>query len=295
MQQQLYGAIEFGGTKTICAIGYASGELVAQANFSTTSVDETLGNIYHFFGANEPISALGVGAFGPLNLDIASLDYGAMHNTPKPGWENVNLKTLLSEHFKVPITIDLDVNAAALGELHFGVAKGLNNFVYLTLGTGIGGSLIMDGKVTHGIRNLEMGHMRIPHETFSNGFEGTCPFHKDCLEGIASGYAMEQRYHQKAELLDSSADEAIWGLEASYIAVALNNIMMTFGPEVIILGGSLMKNTGILEAIHHDVATHINGYMTFPDLNTYIVRSSGETNGVLGAIQLAAKSAANSQ
>ncbi|MEO8105594.1 MAG: ROK family protein [Candidatus Saccharibacteria bacterium] len=285
MQPKIYGAVEFGGTTTLCGRGYASGELIDQTTILTTTVTETLNNVYRYFRAQGPIAALGVGAFGPLNLEAASPRYGAIVNSPKPGWENVALKSLLEDHFKVAVAIDLDVNAAALGELSCGVAQDIDSFVYLTVGTGIGGSLVIDGQLVHGLLNLEMGHVRIPHEPFIDGFAGSCPFHKDCLEGIASGTAMEQRYHQKAEHI---TDEGAWNLEASYIAQGLSNIMMTLGPSAIILGGGLLNHPGLIDAIRQAVVQNINGYLTFPDVDGYIRRSSGETNGLRGAIKLAA-------
>lgn len=284
MEQKLYGGIELGGTKTICAIGDGTSKPVAQTVIPTTTVKETLEAIYRFFGANDSVSAVGVGAFGPLNLNHSSTAYGSLYNTPKQGWAHVELKKLLEGHFKLPVAIDLDVNCAALGELHYGVARNLNTFVYLTLGTGIGGSLIISKQLFHGLLNLEMGHMRVPHEPFADTFKGSCAFHGDCLEGVASGYAMQARHGKKAE--DISDSEA-WEKEAAYIAAALNNIMMTIGPEKIVLGGGLINHAGLIENIRQAVADNVNGYMTFPDLDGYIVKSSGDLNGVLGAIKLA--------
>lgn len=285
MEQKLYGGIEFGGTKTICALGNANGELVAQTTIPTTSVEETLGGVYEFFKLNRPIVSLGVGAFGPLNLDSNFEEYGSIYNAPKIGWTRVGIKRILEEHCNVPVAIDLDVNCAALGELHFGAGQDVDNFVYLTLGTGIGGSLIINKQVVHGVANLEMGHMRIPHEPFDKSFSGACTFHGDCLEGIASGYALQQRYNQKAEKI---ADSKVWDLEAAYIGTALANLILTIGPEKFILGGGLIKHEGLIENIRHQVAKNINDYIPYPTpLTSYIVPSSGETNGVLGAIKLA--------
>lgn len=284
MEQELYGGIELGGTKTICAIGNASGELITQTIIPTTTVEETFGAVFQFFDANNPVSTLGAGTFGPLNLDAKSSEFGYIYNTPKPGWSKVGIKNLLEDHFKIPVSVDLDVNCAALGEQYYGVAQDVSSsFVYMTLGTGIGGSLIIDKQLVHGILDLEMGHLRVPHEPFTGTFKGACPFHKDCFEGIASGYAIQQRYNQKPE--DITAQE-IWNLEAAYIASALNNIMMAIGPERIVLGGGLINHAGLIENIREEVAKDIDGYMDFPDLNNYIVKSSGNYNGVLGASKL---------
>lgn len=284
---ELYGGIEFGGTKTICAVGDVSGRLFAQATIPTTSVEETLQAVFDFFDERGPIQALGVGSFGPLGVNRHSENYGSIYNAPKSGWKNVRLKDLLKDHFDVLIEFDLDVNCAAVGELNFGVAQDVDNFIYLTLGTGIGGALVMNKQLVHGILNLEMGHMHIPHEPFMDGFKGTCNYHGDCLEGIASGYAIQQHYGRRAEEIESAE---VWGLEANYIAMALNNIIMTVGPEKIVLGGGLTHQAGFVEQIRSRVSTTVNGYMPLPSLGDYIVTSSGETNGVLGAIKLAAAS-----
>jgi len=281
---KLFGGIEFGGTKTICAVGRENGDLVVHETIPTTSVEETLRAVCGFFARQSPVTALGVGSFGPLDINEQSLEYGSIRNSPKEGWTNVALNALLTTHFDIPIKFDLDVNCAALGELHFGAGKNVDSFVYITLGTGIGGSLIINRRLEHGIMNLEMGHMRIPYE-FLDGFEGACKFHGACLEGIASGHAMEQHYGQKPEDIKS---QDIWSAEANYIALALNNIIMTIGPEKIILGGGLIRHEELIEQIRSKLSFTINGYLQVPDLDDYVVKSTGDTNGVLGAIKLVA-------
>ncbi|MFZ1249399.1 MAG: ROK family protein [Candidatus Saccharimonadales bacterium] len=283
---KIYGGVEIGGTKTICAIGHADGRLLAHKTIPTTSVEETLLAVNRFFEGQAPVAALGVGSFGPLNLHKLSEDYGSIHNSPKPGWTKVDLKTRLGDHFKVPIEFDLDVNCAALGELYFGVAKDVDSFVYLTFGTGVGGSLVINKEIIHGILNLEMGHMRIPY-TPSKAFKGVCKYHGDCLEGIASGYAMQQKYGQPAEGIYS---EKIWDEEADYIALAINNIIMTVGPQKIVLGGGLTHHSSLIERVRLKLRSTIDNYLSLPNLDTYIVASSGDLNGVLGAIKLSRRS-----
>lgn len=280
---QLFGGIELGGTKTICAVGDANGKLAAHETFPTTSVKETFQSIYGFFNSQPSITALGIGSFGPLNIDKHSEDYGSIYNAPKDGWTDVALLPLLSGHFNVPIEIDLDVNCAALGELYFGAAKDVASFVYITLGTGIGGSLVINKQVIHGILNLEMGHIRLPYDS-ADGFKGVCKFHGDCLEGVASGYAMQKHYSQRAEEIDSME---IWDQEASFIALTLNNVILTTGPEKIVLGGGLLGHEGLIEQVRSKLSATINDYLPMPNLDSYIVRSSGDKNGVLGAIKLA--------
>lgn len=283
MGERLYGGLELGGTKTICAVADTTGVISAKIIIPTTSVEETFAEIFKFFEQNSSVVSLGVGSFGPVQLNPSSAEYGSIYNSPKPGWTKVNVKNLLEQRLKLAVSIDTDVNCAALGELHYGVAKNVHSFIYLTIGTGIGGSLISDGNILHGILNLEMGHMRIPHEAFSDTFQGVCLFHGDCLEGIASGNAMAQRYGKKPEEI---TNVEIWDIEAKYVATAINNLMMTIGPELIVIGGGLTNHAGLLAKIRTEVQRSVNGYLEFPDLNNYIVRSSGDSNGVLGAVKL---------
>lgn len=284
MEDQLYGGIEAGGTKFICAVGNSAGEITARVEIATGSVNETMEAVCNFFKQNPEIAALGVGSFGPVNLNPSAAQFGYITQTPKPGWQNTNIKGILENDLKVPVIIDTDVNCAALGEKFFGLAKQIDNFVYLTVGTGIGGSLLVDGKPYHGESHLEIGHMKIPHEPFDDGFEGGCQFHKDCLEGIASGRAMELRWGKKPEEI---TDKEPWELEAKYLAEAISNLILTFEPKLFILGGGVMKHPELLEAIHRYVRLNIDVYVELPPLGSYIVSSNNPDNGVLGAIKLA--------
>jgi fructokinase len=283
MEPKMYGGIELGGTKTICAIGDANGVISAQMTVPTTSVEQTFSEIFRFFEQSPPIVSLGVGSFGPLQINSSSTEYGSIYNSPKPGWSDVNIKSLIKQKMHLTVSIDTDVNCAALGELHYGAAKDVDSFIYVTLGTGIGGSYVRNHEVVHGILNLEMGHMRIPHEHFSDAFKGACPFHGDCLEGIASGYALSKRYDKKPEEI---TDLEIWNIEARYIALALNNLMMTMGPELIVVGGGLTDHLQLLSLVRIEIQSIINNYLKFPDLEDYIVQSTSAMNGVLGAIKL---------
>jgi fructokinase len=199
VEHALYGGVELGGTKIVCAVGEDNGKLHGQHIFPSGNVRKTIEEIGKFFAAQPDIRALGVGTFGPVNLDKNSPTYGTIGNTPKDGWTNVPLKQLLAEKLPIPIIMETDVNCAATGEQYFGAAQGVSDFVYMTFDTGVGGSLVMNKKLEHGRSHLEIGHMRIPHEEFPPGFTGSCPFHGDCLEGISSGDAMRERYGQPAE------------------------------------------------------------------------------------------------
>lgn len=287
MDQQLYGGIEIGGTKVMCAVGDDQGTISGQVTFKTASVDATMQAIAAFFAGNKTVRAVGVGSFGPLQLNPNAADFGHIYHSPKAGWEQVDLKGLLETRLQLPISLETDVNCAALGELHFGVARQVKDFIYLTVGTGIGGALVRDGKIVHGVQNLEMGHVRVPHQVLANGYSGSCPFHGDCLEGLASGFALYQQYAQAAETI---IDPSVWDQEASYLASAIHNLMLTNGPELIVIGGGVADHEALLPAIRTKVAALVNDYLVFPDLDDYIVAASGPTNGVLGALQLAVAS-----
>jgi len=179
----LYGGVEAGGTKFTCAIGKSSGEILAYEEIPTTSPSETLGKVTEFFKSNQPVVSLGVGAFGPVDLDSGSNTYGYITKTPKQGWSNVDIKGPLTQSLAIPIELETDVGCAGLGEYFFGVAKGINNILYLTIGTGIGGASLLNGRVQHGAAHPEMGHIFIPHDLKTDPFPGSCPFHGDCLKG----------------------------------------------------------------------------------------------------------------
>lgn len=285
MQHTLYGGIEGGGTKFICAIGDANGTIIAHQEIPTRDAESTIGAVCDFFNDNPRVSSVGVGSFGPLDLNPASEYFGTIINSPKPGWSGININNSLELRLGVPIVIETDANCDALGEYYYGAAQNTNNFVYLTIGTGIGGSFVIGGKIFRGLSHLEMGHMLIPHEPFNDTFKGVCPLHGDCLEGIASGPALEQRWAKKAEYI---TDESAWDLEAMYLARAIHTLTMTLRPKLFVLGGGVMLHHGIVESIRKHAMHSINNYLDTPSPNAYIVTSSNRLNGVLGAIKLAA-------
>ena len=285
MEDRLYGGIEAGGTKFICAIGTSTGKIVARTEIPTTDATQTLQAVINFFQHNQSIVKLGIGAFGPLDLDPSSAHFGFITHTPKAGWENTDIKGTLEKALGVSAVIDTDVNCAGIGEKFFGAARSAHYVVYITVGTGIGGGLIIDGVPYHGSEHLEIGHMRIPHEPFSEDFQGVCSFHKDCLEGIASGLALEARWGAKPQ--DIAAAEA-WEREATYIGTAISNLVMSLRPELFVIGGGVMNHDGLLQAIRQQVQTSINGYVDIPAPTTYIVAATAD-NAVRGAMTLAAQ------
>lgn len=295
---EYFGGVEAGGTKFVCAVGSGPEHLRALTQFPTTTPEETIQRTVNFFREQQRkvnIAALGIGTFGPVDLNPESATYGYITTTPKPGWKNTNLKGLLEEQLGIPTAIDTDVNAAGLGEHRWGAARNLNTFIYLTIGTGIGGGGMLSGHMLHGLTHPEMGHIRIPHDWDKDPFPGTCPYHGDCLEGLAAGPSIEKRYGERGEKLPE--EHPAWELLAGYISLALGNYICTLSPERIILGGGVMDQDQLLRMTRRKVQELLNGYIhakeILEQIDSYIVRPQlGNRAGVLGAIALA-RSAGN--
>jgi fructokinase len=294
----LYGGIEGGGTKFICAVGTGPGDIRAETRFPTTTPQETLTRVIAFFKEQERplggLAALGMASFGPIDPRQGSPTYGRVLPTPKPGWTGVDLVSMLNAAFEIPIGFDLDVNAAALAEWRWGALKECDPALYLTVGTGIGGGIMVDGKLIHGLLHPEMGHVLLPHDREVDPFPGSCPFHGDCFEGLATGPAMEKRWGQKAETL--SVDHPAWALEAHYLSIALLDYILTLSPQRIVLGGGVMQQPQLFPMIHREVKTFLNGYVQSPQvlehIEDYIVPPGlGGRAGMLGAIALAQQAA----
>jgi len=289
---QLYGGIEAGGTKFVCAVGTQPDDLI-ETRFPTTTPTETCSRAIEFFkqqAGPEQLAAIGIASFGPVDPNPASPTFGYITSTPKPGWANTDFAGAIRSALGVPVGFDTDVNVAALGEHRWGAAQGLDNFIYLTFGTGVGGGGLMNGRLMHGLIHPEMGHIRLPHDWQVDPFRGSCPYHGDCLEGLASGPAMEQRWGQRAETL--ADDHPAWNLEAHYISLALANLICTLSPERLILGGGVMEQPKLLPLIRREVNELLNGYVHSPEIleriEQYIVAPAlGKRAGVLGAIALA--------
>ncbi|MCC7187382.1 MAG: ROK family protein [Anaerolineales bacterium] len=298
----MFGGIEGGGTKFNCIVGTSPDDIRREARFPTTTPNETLDETIRFFRQAEAdfgrLSALGIACFGPLDVrpfdqtqgKPASPTFGFLLPTTKPHWSNVNILGKLKSAFDIPLAFDTDVNGAAFGEWTWGAAQGLDTFLYLTIGTGIGGGAMVNGKLLHGLLHPEMGHIRIPHDSQLDPFEGICPFHKDCFEGLASGPAIEARWGQKAESLPQ--DHPAWDLEGRYIALALSNFIVTFSPQRIILGGGVSTQGFLFPMIQQKVTEHLNGYVQSPsvteNISDFIVPPElGNRSGMLGAIALA--------
>jgi fructokinase len=301
MTRPLYAGIEAGGTKFVCAVGTSPQHILAQTRFSTTHPDETLERARTFFmdaqAQHGPLAALGVAALGPLDPNPRSATFGCITSTPKPGWGGINVLDPFRS-LNLPFGFDTDVNGAALAEWRWGAAHGLENCVYLTVGTGIGGGVLIEGRLVHGLLHPEMGHMRLPHDWESDPFPGCCPYHGDCLEGLAAGPALEKRWGQKAEDLPSG--HPAWVLEAHYLALALVNIICNLSPQRIILGGGVMAASHLFAAIRAETRQLLNSYIQssaiLDQIDTYIVPPAlGNQAGVCGALALAERAAITSR
>jgi fructokinase len=287
---ELYGGVETGGTWCVCAVGSGPGEIVAETEFPTEEPDATLRRIIDFFTEQPPVVALGIGAFGPVDLDPNSDTWGHVTTTPKPGWQHVPLAGVLGAELELPVAFDTDVNAAALGERRWGAGRGVDTVCYLTVGTGIGTGLVVDGRPWHGLVHSEAGHMRIPHDRARDPFPGSCPVHGDCWEGLASGAAMRARWQARAEELEG--DHPAWALEADYLAVGILNLVLTASPERVIAGGGVLEHGRLLEMVRDRVPRLLAGYLEAPelgkDIGSYLVAPElGDRAGVLGALALA--------
>jgi fructokinase len=277
----MVGGIEAGGTKFICAIGTNPHDIVLE-EFPTTTPDETAARAIAFFARHPAVPRIGIGSFGPVDLAT-----GTITTTPKLAWRNYPLASVIKQATRAQVFLDTDVNAAALGEHRWGAAQDVDTFLYLTIGTGIGGGGMLGGRLLHGLIHPEMGHIRIPHD---GTFPGVCPYHGDCLEGLASGPAIEKRWNAPAR--DLPPDHPAWRPEARYLALAIVNFICTLSPQRIILGGGVMRRAELLPLIRGEVQGLLNDYVQSPaileHIDTYIVAPAlGSRAGVLGALALA--------
>jgi fructokinase len=286
-----YGGIEAGGTKWVCAVAEEPGQPLEIERFPTAAPAETVARAARFFKEHGPVDILGVGAFGPVDIHRDSPTWGTITTTPKAGWGDTDLAGALTSVLGVPIALDTDVNAAALGEWRWGAAAGLDTFLYITVGTGIGGGAVANGRVLHGLLHPEFGHMRIPHDRASDPFDGICPYHGDCLEGLASGEAIRQRWGRPGQELSGPA---AWEIEAEYLALALVNVVCLLSPQRIIIGGGVAEQPTLLPLARQRLRELLAGYLRAPELtepdatDRYVVPPQlGAHSGVIGALELA--------
>lgn len=253
-----YGAIEAGGTKMVLAVADEELNILWRKTLPTRTPEETVPEMLAFFRENQ-VDALGIGSFGPLDLNPDSDHFGSITKTPKLSWRDYPLMQTFRDKLQIPCAVDTDVNAAALCEAQMGAGMGLKNCVYVTVGTGIGGGIYCEGQLVHGLMHPEVGHMLLrahPQDPCPDGF---CPYHKGCLEGVASGPAMEKRWGRSARELPP--DHPAWALEAHYLAQMCMNLMMTVSPEKIILGGGVMGQEHLFPLIRKELVRLVNGYI----------------------------------
>lgn len=281
------GALEAGGTKMVCAIGDETGKIFEQVSIPTETPEITMPKLISYF-KEKGVEALGIGCFGPIDPDKRSKTYGYITSTPKLAWANYNMAGAFEEALCVPVGFDTDVNGSVLGEVTFGQAKDKNCVIYITIGTGVGAGIYIEGKLLHGMLHPEAGHMLMARRA-DDTYKGKCPYHKVCLEGLAAGPAIEERWGKKAVELKDNA--AVWDLEAYYIAQALANYILILSPEMIILGGGVMHQEQLFPLIRNYVKEMLNGYIKTEELNDlehYIVPASlHDDQGIMGCLELA--------
>ncbi|NEN86715.1 ROK family protein [Paenibacillus elgii] len=281
------GGIEAGGTKFVCGVGNERGEVVDSISFPTEDPETTLGKAIAYF-KEKSVDAIGIGSFGPIDLRLGSPTYGYVTTTPKPGWGNVDFLGTLRREFDVPCGWNTDVNAAAFGEATWGAAKGLKSCLYYTVGTGIGIGVFLEGRLVQGLVHPEGGHM-LTRRHPGDDFAGLCPYHGDCLEGMASGPAIEARWNVKGHELPSN--HPAWGMEAYYIAQSITGAVLLNSPEKVILGGGVMQQSQLFPLIREAVKANLNGYVSASEIvermDEYIVPPGlGQQAGLCGAFAL---------
>ncbi|MGT2801499.1 fructokinase ScrK [Streptococcus henryi] len=287
---KLYGSVEAGGTKFVCAVGDENFQVVEKVQFPTTTPYETIEKTVAFFKRYEAdLVGVAIGSFGPIDIDENSETYGYITKTPKPNWSNVDLVGLIAKDFKVPFYFTTDVNSSAFGEAM--VRKGVDSLVYYTIGTGIGAGAIQRGEFIGGTGHTEAGHVYVaphPHD-IAHGFTGVCPFHKGCLEGMAAGPSLEARTGIRGELIEKNSD--VWDVQAYYIAQAAVQATLLYRPQVIVFGGGVMAQEHMLRRVRDKFAALMNGYLPVPDLSDYIVTPAIAENGsaTVGNFALAKK------
>ncbi|BDS08405.1 fructokinase [Oceaniferula spumae] len=290
MMQKLLGGVEAGGTKMVCAVAHEPNTVLDEVRFATTGPDETLARVTDYFQqAVEkfgPLDAIGYGTFGPACITMGDAKYGHILNTPKAGWQGCDVLAGLSASFpNAKLSFDTDVNAAAIGEGAFGAARDHKNFIYITVGTGIGGGVIINGKPLHSEPHAEIGHMLVPMvDGELEEFAGSCKFHGCCLEGLASGTAIGQRWGGSSR--DLSEDHVAWDIEARYLAVMVQNLIACYAPGKIILGGGVMEQCGLLGKIKTELAARIGDYWQLAD-DLLVLPQLGNQAGITGALLMA--------
>ena len=293
MHQRLYAGIEAGGTKFVCVVARGVDEILEEVRIPTTIPEETLGAVVRFFidarTRHGPISSFGIGTFGPVDLRRGSATWGQLLETPKAAWSGADLVRPLMAAFSCPIQIDTDVNAAALAELLYGAGRGCHSLTYITVGTGIGGGTVIDGQTLHGMLHPEMGHIRVKRDPRDMAFPGTCPFHRDCLEGLASGPAILARWGVPLDQMGEG--HVAFEIVGNYLGQLAATIALILSSERIVFGGGVMQCSALFPPLRRAAEAMLNGYLPTHGADwadRYIVPPAlADRSGRVGAIYLA--------
>lgn len=275
---KLYGSVEAGGTKFVCAVGDDSFQVVDKIQFPTTTPHETIAKTVAFFERfKSDLEGIAIGSFGPIDFDKHSDTYGYITTTPKSHWSNVDLVGGISKHLKKPIYFTTDVNSSAYGEVIS--REGVDSLVYYTIGTGIGAGVIQKNMFIGGISHTEAGHVYVAlhPQDIAKHYTGCCPFHRGCLEGMACGPSLEERSGVRGELIEANSE--IWDIQAYYIAQAAVQATLLYRPQVIVFGGGVMAQEHMLKRVRDQFKVLLNNYVPVPDVNQYIVTPSIADNG----------------
>lgn len=291
MGKAYYGAIEAGGTKFICEVTDADGKVLAATRIDTTTPDATLARVQQFLAAGQqqhgPLAGIGIAAFGPLDLHPDSASYGHILATPKPHWSQVDLVSPLRRHFGCAVAIDTDVNAAALAEARLGAGKHCDSVLYVTVGTGIGGGGVIYGRTLKGALHPEMGHIRVLRHPRDTQFTGTCPFHGDCLEGLASGPAIVARFGKALDQLADNSDAI--EIIGYYLGQLASTCILMLSPQRLVIGGGVMQQQSLYAVIRRTASRFLNGYAGIGNSLDHLIvpPALGERSGIAGAFVLA--------
>jgi len=291
--EPLLGALELGGSKVLCAVGSGHDQVLHEVRLETRDAEGTLAEVEAFFAAYRGrLSALGVASFGPLELDPEREHWGGLLRTPKRGWSEAPLEGRLAARLGVPVDIDTDVNAAALAEQRWGAARGADPCVYITVGTGIGVGVVIEGRALHGLMHPELGHARAADACT---FPGVCPFHGRCIEGVASAPALRARTGKAPEALDD--DDPVWAIEARYLGQLVSLCVLAYAPRRIVLWGGVLARAGLLAGVRAAAREALADYLPRAELSAQgmeefvVAPALNQRAGLAGAFLLAARRA----
>lgn len=285
----IYAGVELGGTKCVAILARGADDVLARETIPTTSPDETIGRIQGIlldWKRDHDFDVLGIACFGPIDLDADSATYGSILATPKPGWSQTNIVPRLREAIGVPMVFDTDVNGAAIAEMRWGTGRGIDDFAYVTVGTGVGVGLIVNGQPTRGFAHCELGHVRVARLP-GDEWPGSCPYHGDCVEGLASGSSLDARFGNVAKEL--GPDHAVWDSFAWTLAQLCHVIVCAAAPRMIAMGGGVIdQQPHLLGRIESKLVESLNGFRQLPSDGGYVrAPELGNDTGPLGAIALA--------